>query len=506
VPLIGIKRKLTSGSSMKKTACTILFLLFMTQFQGQVEYDGSYVHRDGKQIVNGQGNPIVLEGVNLGSWLLWEGWIWGGELTQQKVIFNKIQSKLGNTQAVNFQDSVYSNYITRTDIKKISEECYNVVRVPVNHSLLENDSNPYIYKPEGWAVLDSLLGWCEDYNVYVVLDLHAAPGGQSDAFTSDPDPVNLWESTTNQNRTVLLWKAIADRYKNRGIIAGYDLLNEPIPPSNSALLTLYNNIIDSIRKVDNHHMIFLEGTAFATDFSLFTSLPDPNTTFEFHFYTWVVNNIPAALSIATSLSNNMNVPVWCGEWGENTYTQLDSTMQVLRNSAYGISGNAFWTWKKEPVSNPFFMGITPSFEWVKTIQWIGDSTASEPTISEMQQGIAEFIQAMKVQNCTLNTTLDSIVNYCHHPIIVPKLDENTGVEIVPNPNNGNFSLILNPANPETITIKMLNLLGEEFYKMDKVITGKSNSISINIPDLKPGMYLLYVESAKGVIVKRIIVD
>ena len=250
-------------------------------------------------------------------------------------------------------------------------------------------------------------------------------------------------------------------------------------------------------------MLFLEGTSFATDFSLFTTLPDPNTTFEFHFYTWYVSNIPAALSVATTLSNNMNVPVWCGEWGENSYTQLDSTMQSLRNSAFGISGNAFWTWKKEPVSNPFFMGITPSLDWAKTIQWIGDSSAAEPTVSEMQQGIAEFIHAMKVQNCTLNHTLDSIVNFCHHPSLVPAIIETIDVTISPNPNDGRFSIAIHTPGPETIFLTISNLLGNEVYRSNKVKIDKSRSQAIDIQNLRNGMYLLSVESEKGVLVRRV---
>ncbi len=491
-----------------KIILIFLLLIFSLISRGQSNWnDSSFVHRDGKQIVNGQGDPIVLEGVNLGGWLLWEGWIWGGGLSQEKTIYNKIQSRLDTTQAQNFRDSVYRNFITRADLEKVAKQCFNAVRVPFNHILLEDDSNPYVYKPAGWVILDSLLAWCEDYNVYAILDLHAAPGGQSEMFDADPDSVNLWESPTDQKRTVLLWKAIAERYKNRGIVAGYDLLNEPIPPSDSALLNIYNEIIDSIRAVDTHHMLFIEGTEYASDFSLFSLLPDPDMAFEFHFYTWLINNIPAALEGATLLSEAMNVPVWCGEWGENTYTQLDSTMLVLRNQAYGISGNAFWTWKKVPNSYPYLNGMSTSYDWEKSIIWIGDSTSSEPTAAEMQQGIADFITNIKIRNCTLNDTLDSILNFCYHPaIILSKNNEAMRVIVFPNPNSGKFYMEISSGNPEKLKIKITNLPGISVYEADNVIINQKCRKTIDLTTLKNGVYFISIESEKEIVIKKILIE
>ncbi len=98
-----------------------------------------------------------MQGANLGGWLLWEGWIWGGGYTQEKTIYNKIQTKLGTAAADNFRDSVYHNFITREDIKKISEQCFNVVRIPFNHTILEDDATPFVYKQSGWDLLDTIL-------------------------------------------------------------------------------------------------------------------------------------------------------------------------------------------------------------------------------------------------------------------------------------------------------------------------------------------------------------
>ena len=195
------------------------FILSTDKLNAQAVWDNtSFVHRNGQEIHNGQNTSINLDGVNIGSWLMWEGLMWGGGLISEKDITTKMTSVIGPVAFNNFRDSVYKNYITRADIQRISNECYNVVRIPFNHNLLEDDTNPFVYKPEGWAILDSALKWCEDYNVYAVLDMHAAPGGQATHFIADPDSIDLWNSPVNKNRTIQLWKAIASRYQTEELL------------------------------------------------------------------------------------------------------------------------------------------------------------------------------------------------------------------------------------------------------------------------------------------------
>lgn len=429
---------------MKKSATLFLILLLcaaMPKLKAQAVWNNtSFVHRSNQQLLDGQNNVISLDGVNLGGWLMWEGWIWGGGFTQQKTIYNNMQSIIGTPAADAFTDSVYHSFISKADIQKISQECFNVVRIPFNHSLLEDDFNPYVYKPEGWAVLDSILSWCETYNVYAVLDLHSAPGGQSNSFTADPDfLINLWNGNINKARTKRLWKAIADRYKNRGIIAGYDLLNEPDVASDSTMLAMYHDIIDSVRSVDTNHMLFIEGNNYASDFSMFTSLPDPNMCFQFHFYTWFIfNSIGSHLTPFTNLSDSLNVPIWCGEWGENNYTQLDTTLALLNDPLYKISGSAFWTWKKTKYENayPYYTGMDTTYEWNKTMRWVSNTNQPTPTVAEMQTGISNFLY--NAQHAAFNDTLSAILKICAPAGIRNYTEEKAGV--FPNPFSANINL------------------------------------------------------------------
>lgn len=476
----------------------LLGCLLITGIQAQAVWNNStFVHRSNKQILDGQNSPISLNGVNLGGWLLWEGWIWGGGYTQQKTIYNNIKTVIGTSAADAFTDSVNRCFISRQDIKKISEQCYNVVRIPFNSSLLEDDLTPYVYKPAGWAVLDSVLAWCEAYNVYAVLDMHSAPGGQSNAFTADPDLfINLWNGAINQKRTKLMWKAIAGRYKNRGIIAAYDLLNEPNVSSDSVLIAMYNDITDSIRTVDQNHMLSIEGNNFATDFSMFTTLHDPNTSFQFHFYTWFFNNaIASHLAPFTAFSNSINAPIWCGEWGENNYQPIDTTRKLLSDPAYGVSGSAFWTWKKMRIgsSYPFYNGIDTSYAWTKSITWICNTSAPQPTAAEMQAGIASFIHNARIAQCVYNDTMSKAVGTCYITGIETYVPDVKEIKVYPQPATDQ----LNIAFDNGLVIQSVGLGDMQGRVLTVPVLLANHTASADVRGLAPGVYMCRVALRDG---------
>ena len=195
------------------------------------------LHQQGTKIVDEHGKEVKLRGVSLGGWLIWEGWIFGkGIPTSERTIITRLQKAVGDRDADEFRRQVYDNFITGADIQRISEAGFNCVRVPLYQRLFKDDT--------GWKLLDRLLGWCERHQVYVVLDLHAVPGGQSNLGMADPGDARglVWASEENQKRTIEIWKLIAARYRQRKIVAGYDLINEPAPPTGADLVLLYRRL------------------------------------------------------------------------------------------------------------------------------------------------------------------------------------------------------------------------------------------------------------------------
>jgi hypothetical protein len=190
----------------------------------------------------------------------------------------------------------------------------------------------------------------------------------------------------------------------------------------------------------------------------------------------------------TNLSQTYNVPVWCGEWGENTYSELDTTLRIFREPSYGISGSAFWTWKKAERDNsyPNYLSADTTELWNKTIQWIGNNTLPQPSTLEMQTGIEEFINDIKWSNCVLNDTLSQILTFCGITGVNTNEPE-TELVAFPNPTEGKFQIQLDKTYSE-ISVNVRNMHGqllttERFYS--------ANSIPLNIEGAS-GVYFVEV--------------
>lgn len=375
---------------------TALLLIGVLALGSSVLNATPFVSRDGQTIIDSTGKVIQLKGVNLGGWLLWEGWIWGGGYTKEGDIVKNLSTIAGKQEFDAFHKDIYQNFINESDIKAISELGFSVVRVPFNHRTFDSTYAPV----SGWQLIDSVLKWCGKYHLYAILDMHAAVGGQSNFFISDPIKPNLWKSESNKQATVNLWMKIASRYANRKIIAGYDLLNEPIPSSKPDLVEMYDRIIKAIREVDNNHMIILEGTNFAKDFSMFTRLPDNNMLFSFHVYTWFGGEPKDKMKQFADVRERLDVPMWCGEWGENNYDVIQRTLDAFAAPDNKFSGWCFWTWKKHPNGYASLNAINVSTSWKDVITWCSKPTVkTTPPHDVAVAAMLEFRKAMRYENC-----------------------------------------------------------------------------------------------------------
>jgi hypothetical protein len=330
--------------------------------------DAGILRRDGDHVSDGTGRRVDLRGVNLGGSFLWEAWIWGGGLSlahmndqSESHIRGALASVVSEAEVGAFARTVYAEMISDADFAAIAAHGFNVVRVPLNHRMIES--------AEGLAVLDGVLALAEAHGIYVVLDLHAAPGGQSKYFIADPERELLWASESAQQRTVELWRTLAERYRGRAVVAGYDLLNEPDPPNGRALADLYTRIIHAIREVDPDHMIVLEGADFAHDFSMFSSPLDANQIFSFHLYTWFGNDAAKRVARYTAIASSIGAPMWCGEFGENEAGAIREQVALFDRTP-AVAGWAFWTWKKVRNRYPALHEIVSPPSWQTTIDWV----------------------------------------------------------------------------------------------------------------------------------------
>jgi endoglucanase len=389
-----------------------------------------YVHSEGTSIVDNSGASFTLQAMNLGGILNWEGWLMGMQTNpvsnNQNLSESSIESQLmtltnNSTTAANFPKQLALQGVTQADlhaIKNLKSGQYNAVRVPFNHVLIDGGATYDPNNPDGinydFSTLDNVVTAAANEQMYVILDLHAAPGGQSTVFTADPDggQAKLWSVANNKDATAALWKHLAAHFATNPWVAGYDLLNEPILPFGvpvTALTSLYQQIISAIRTVDTHHMVIIEGNTAATALPWTTRFDTTytNEMWEFHQYSVSEKDRQGQIDGWLNLTQQVGVPLWDGEFGESSDSLVSSGVRMYSNNLNGLAGYAFWTWKKVNVKNAFgVLKYFPALEEVslsnapdwKTVLNYLDNGGTAPSSSVTLAGINEYLSAVPYLN------------------------------------------------------------------------------------------------------------
>lgn len=302
------------------------------------------------QVLTLDGKAVLLRGFGLGGWFLPEGYMWKlyGKCDRPRRMEALIEGLCGDAYARSFFKRYGDHYITQWDMELIAKQGFNSVRLPLNARHLAQE--------ETLARIDRLIAWCKARGLFVILDMHGAPGGQTGTNIDDSahDRPELFESDTFVQELIGLWRMLARRYKDEAAVAGYDLLNEPLPEwfggFNSLVLPLYRRLIAAIREEDQNHLIIVEGVHWATDFSIFDPLEreplDNNCMLQFHKY-W---SNPDLESIQCYLQyrQKLNMPLFMGEGGENNLAWYTAVFPMYERENISWS---FWSYKKMDCRN-----------------------------------------------------------------------------------------------------------------------------------------------------------
>lgn len=367
--------------------------------------NGQGLRTQGKKIVDQNGQEVLLRGMGLGGWMLMEGYMMQSSdvADTQHEFKDRLIDLIGEEKTDEFFDAWLENHVTRADVDSLASWGFNSIRLPMHYNLftlpIEQEPVPgqNTWLTKGFDMVDSLLYWCETNNIYLILDLHAAPGGQgANAAISDYDPSkpSLWESAENREKTVALWAMLADRYKDEPWIGGYDLLNEVNwdLPGNTLLRTLYGQITNAIRAVDTTHIIFIEGNWFANDFNGLTPPWDDNMAYSFHKY-WNYND-QGSVDWIINLRNQHNVPLWMGEGGENSNTWFHDAISILEENDIGWS---WWPMKRiETIVGPYSIPFTDGYKNILKY-WRGQ--APQPGVDEAYAAMMELAVNTNSSNC-----------------------------------------------------------------------------------------------------------
>ena len=378
-----------------------------------------FVHVDGGKILDGRGAPLTLRGVGLGNWLLPEGYMWkfgspGPQSPREIEAF--IQDLVGPERAYQFWQRFRDTFITEADIERISAEGLNHVRLPINSRVVIGDDGELI--EDGFALIDRLIEWCRRHELWVVLDLHGAPGGQTGTKIDDsPNGApELFTDDRYRALTVKLWRAIARRYRNETAVAAYDLLNEPLPNEHQhthadRLRDLYIELTAAIREIDRHHVITYEGTHWSTNWEIFTEVWDPNSILQFHKY-WSQPDRPS-IQTYLDVGRDLGLPVYMGEGGENYLDWIQMAFQLYED--LGISWN-FWPWKKvETLTSP--CSVNAPAGWSEIVDFAAGK-AARPSSAKAWHTLTALLEATSLAECTYRPEVISSL-FKRPPLTIP---------------------------------------------------------------------------------------
>jgi endoglucanase len=370
-----------------------------------------FVTVEGQQFIAPAGEPFLLKGIGLGNWLLPEGYMFGFRRANSPRLIDEVLCQLvGEEEARTFWRAYYDRYVTQEDIRFLKGAGFNHVRASFNWRLFVTDTEPRRMEGIGYECLDRLVDWCKTEGLYVVLDMHGAPGGQTgDNIDDSWGYPFLLERPESQVLTIDLWEALARRYKDESTVLGYDLLNEPIAPYfdverlNPELEPLYRRIVGAIRKHDENHVILLGGAQWNTNFRVFGPPFDEKLAYTFHRYWEEVQ--PLLVQEYVAFSERYNVPLWMGESGENTYEWIAAFRTLLEERGIGW---CFWTYKRLDTDRSV-VSIERTPEWEEIVAFaehprttFKDVRDNRPPRQVIARALGDYLENIRFERCRVN--------------------------------------------------------------------------------------------------------
>jgi endoglucanase len=369
-----------------------------------------FIHADGARLVDGHGDNFAVKGINLGNWLVPEGYMFKFKRALSPTeITGLFDTLLGPEAAASFWTQFRDVYIAREDIDFIKAAGFNTIRVPLDWRLFVEPGDggqldgTARFDGSGWTLVERLVQWCHDAGLRVILDLHAAPGGQTGVNHDDGPgfPLTFYVPRYRQ-LTIALWQKLAAHYRDETAILGYDLLNEPISPYsdvdylNPRLEPLYRDIVAAIRSVDSNHAVLFGGAQWDTNFAVFGRPFDKNAVYTYHKF-WP-NPTRDALQEYVDFSNRWKLPVLIGETGEFNNGWNEKFRRL--NERFGI-GWIFWPYKNLD-SDLSVVSIQNPVGWDLIANAGSAASAPLPTREEARRILDAYLEAAKFSNVRVN--------------------------------------------------------------------------------------------------------
>ena len=397
---------------MKKYLFTLVLLYFTTGLgNAEARTKSRFVHVEGINLIQPNGERLFIQGTNLGNWLNPEGYMFGFSKTNSAWMIDLLfKEAIGPDGTANFWKQFKDNYITQADIKFIAQQGANTIRLPFNYKLFtDEDYMGLSSQQDGFQRIDQLISWCRQAGLYLILDMHDCPGSQTGDNIDDGYGYPwLFESEQSQQLFCDIWQRIAKRYAKEPVILGYELMNEPIAhyfenkdELNARLEPLYKRAVRAIRQVDRNHVILLGGARWNSDFFMFSDWTfDNNIMYTCHRYGG--DATAEAINDYISFRDKTQLPMYMGEIGHNTNEWQADFVKVMKQANIGYT---FWPYKK--LDGSCMMGIQRPELWDSVVVKYSETDRTtyknlreaRPNQQLFRQQLDEFIRNCRFERC-----------------------------------------------------------------------------------------------------------
>ena len=307
----------------------------------------------------GTGDVVYLRGTNAGGWLVQEDWMNPTNASDQKTMMTTLANRFGTSKRDELVSTYENNYWTTQDFDNCAEMGMSVIRLPFTYMNLCDDNGNL--KSNAFDRLDWFVQNCSQRGMYVILDMHGAFGSQNGMDHSGEinDGKQLYYNQSNKDKTLNLWKKIAEHFKGNPAVAAYDILNEPgikAAATYSLQWDFYNEIYNTIRSKDSNHIIIMESCWDADNLPRPSQYGWTNVAYEYHYYPWSAQNSSDAQKsyfsskVSDIANHNYGVPTFVGEF--TCFEQSEgwkAAMSTFNGQgwhwttwAYKVTGNSSW--------------------------------------------------------------------------------------------------------------------------------------------------------------------
>ena len=307
----------------------------------------------------GTGDIVYLRGTNAGGWLVQEDWMNPTNASDQKTMMTTLANRFGSSKRDELVSTYENNYWTTQDFDNCAEMGMSVIRLPFTYMNLCDDNGNL--KSNAFDRLDWFVQNCSQRGMYVILDMHGAFGSQNGMDHSGEinDGKQLYYNQSNKDKTLNLWKKIAEHFKGNPAVAAYDILNEPgikAAATYSLHWDFYNEIYNTIRSKDSNHIIIMESCWDADNLPRPSQYGWTNVAYEYHYYPWSAQNSSDAQKsyfsskVSDIANHNYGVPTFVGEF--TCFEQAEgwkAAMSTFNGQgwhwttwSYKVTGNSSW--------------------------------------------------------------------------------------------------------------------------------------------------------------------